>query len=215
MEKCHVSTGEPRKDSLLHLQPASVVSGSQFKKKEIIHYDRAYQFYIIFFRSARDQSFNKYVVVMIFSSGSNTVFPFFKYLGFPAAPPALRPHHHRPPPGSQGPTGEAGLRWRVPVCGSVEGLGVCDGHGVEDLVQQLQGSVQVDLDPTRRLLDALPGVVGPPALHEAHPQDAQAPQVVDADARGGGQTCEVGVGGWKGQGGVPVFPTCSAVRGTH
>lgn len=75
------------------------------------------------------------------------------------------------------------------MCGSVQGLGVGDGHGVQDLVQQLQSPVQVDLDPARRLLDALPGVVGPPALHEAHPQDAQAAQVVHADARGGRQTC--------------------------
>lgn len=76
------------------------------------------------------------------------------------------------------------------MCGSVEGLGVGDGHGVQDLVQQLQSPVQVDFDPARRLLDALPGVIGPPTLHEAHPQDAQPAQVVHADARGGRQTCE-------------------------
>lgn len=78
---------------------------------------------------------------------------------------------------------------------SVEGLGVGDGHGVQDLVQQLQSSVQVDLDPARRLLDALPGVVGPPALHEAHPQDAQPAKVVHADAGGGRQTCGRGTDG--------------------
>lgn len=80
--------------------------------------------------------------------------------------------------------------WRLRVCRSVQGLGVGDGHGVQDLVQQLQSPVQVDLDPARRLLDALPGVVGPPPLHKAEPQDAQAPQVVHADARRCRQTCK-------------------------
>ena len=80
---------------------------------------------------------------------------------------------------------------------SVQGLWVSDGHGVLHLVQQLQGPVQVDLDPARGLLDALPGVVGPPALDEAHAQDAQAPQVVHADARRSRQTWEGrGRGGW-------------------
>lgn len=66
--------------------------------------------------------------------------------------------------------------------GSVEGLRVSDGHGVENFVQQLQGAVQVDLDPAGRLFDALPWVVRAPALHKAHAQDAQAPQVVHTNA---------------------------------
>ena len=64
---------------------------------------------------------------------------------------------------------------------SVKRLGVSDGHGVQHLVQQLQGPVQVDLDPARGLLDALPWVVGAPALYKAHPEDAEAPQVVHPD----------------------------------
>lgn len=71
----------------------------------------------------------------------------------------------------------------APGWASVQRLGVGDGHGVQDLVQELQGSVQVDLDPAGGLLDALAGVVRPPALDEAHPEDAQPPEVVDADAR--------------------------------
>lgn len=74
---------------------------------------------------------------------------------------------------------------------------------MQHLVQQLQGAVQVDLDPARRLLDALPRVVGPPALDKAHPQDAQAPQVIHADASRGRQT-------WGRGGSVsPVFTLLS------
>ena len=65
----------------------------------------------------------------------------------------------------------------------VQGLRVGDGHGVQHLVQQLQGPVEVDLDPAGRLLDALSGVVWPPALHKAHPQDAQPAQVVHSYPR--------------------------------
>lgn len=134
-------------------------------------------------------------MMMIFSSSKTTDFPFFRKVASSAARPALRTCQcRRPPPGffqgeSPPPPSALCRRWGVRVRGSVQGLGVGDGHGVQHLVQQLQGPVQVDLDPARRLLDALPGVVGPPALHEAHPQDAQAPQVVHADARGRRQTC--------------------------
>lgn len=71
------------------------------------------------------------------------------------------------------------------MCYSVERLGVGYGHGVQDFVQELQGSVQVDLDPAWRFLDALARVIGPPALDEAHPQDAQPAQVVNPDAGSG------------------------------
>lgn len=60
------------------------------------------------------------------------------------------------------------LVWR-----SVQGLRVGDGHGVKHLIQQLQGTMQVDLDPAGCLLDTLPWVVGAPAFDEAHAQDAQ------------------------------------------
>lgn len=71
----------------------------------------------------------------------------------------------------------------------VERLRVRDGHGVQHLIQQLQSAVEVDLDPAGRLLDALPRVVRPPALDEAHAQDAKPAQVVHADARRRRQTC--------------------------
>lgn len=49
------------------------------------------------------------------------------------------------------------------------------------LIQQLQRAVQMHLDPTRRVFDALPRVVRPPPLHEAQPEDAQPPQIIHAD----------------------------------
>lgn len=69
------------------------------------------------------------------------------------------------------------------VATSVQRLRVCDGHRVQNLVQQLQRSVQMDLDPAGGLLDALAGVVGSPALDKTHPEDAQPTEVVNADAR--------------------------------
>lgn len=53
---------------------------------------------------------------------------------------------------------------------------------MEDLIQELQGSVQVDFNPAGSVLDALAGVVRAPALDEAEPEDAQAAEVVDANA---------------------------------
>ena len=41
---------------------------------------------------------------------------------------------------------------------------------------------ETDLDPARRFFDGLARVVGPPALDEGEPQDAEPAQVVDADA---------------------------------
>ena len=41
--------------------------------------------------------------------------------------------------------------------------------------------MELHLDPAGRLLDALAGVVGAPALHEAQSQDAESAQVVDPD----------------------------------
>ena len=37
------------------------------------------------------------------------------------------------------------------------------------LIEYLEGPVEVDLHPARRLLDRLPVVVGAPALHEGQP----------------------------------------------
>lgn len=47
----------------------------------------------------------------------------------------------------------------------------------------------MDLNPAGCLFDALPWVVGPPALHEAHSQDAQPAQVINPNACSSRQTC--------------------------
>ena len=49
--------------------------------------------------------------------------------------------------------------------------------------------MQLDLDPAGRFLDALAGVVGPPALDKAKAEDTQTTQVVHADARRRRQPC--------------------------
>lgn len=76
---------------------------------------------------------------------------------------------------------------RAPPAGSIQWLRVSYGHGVQHLIQELQSSVQVDLDPAGRLLDALPRVVGSPAFHKAHAQDAQPTEVIHADSGSGRQ----------------------------
>lgn len=47
----------------------------------------------------------------------------------------------------------------------------------------------MDLDPAGGLLDALPGVVGTPALDEAHPENAEPAEVVHTDAGSCWETC--------------------------
>lgn len=71
---------------------------------------------------------------------------------------------------------------------SVQWLWVSYGHGVQHLIQELQGPVQVDLDPAWCLLNALPWVIGTPAFHEAHAQDAQPAQIIHTDASCSRQT---------------------------
>lgn len=51
---------------------------------------------------------------------------------------------------------------------------------VQHLVEQLQRSVQVHLQPAGGVLDALPWVVTPPPFDEAQPHDAQPAEVVHA-----------------------------------
>lgn len=53
------------------------------------------------------------------------------------------------------------------------------GHVVEDVVEELEGSVERDLNPTRGLLDALAAVIRTPALHKAQAEYAQPPEVVN------------------------------------
>lgn len=72
MEKCHISTGEPRTVYSTYNQ-LQWFQGADLKRKKSSTMIEHFSF-TSFFRSSGDQSFNKYVVVMIFSSGSNTVF---------------------------------------------------------------------------------------------------------------------------------------------
>jgi pantothenate synthetase len=61
---------------------------------------------------------------------------------------------------------------------------------VEDFVEELESAVEVNLDPTRRLLDGLARVVRAPSFDEAEPQDAQSSEVVHSDARGSAQALD-------------------------
>lgn len=54
----------------------------------------------------------------------------------------------------------------------------------------------MDLDPAGGLLDALPGVVGTPALDEAHPENAEPAEVVHTDTGCRRETCG---GGGRGE----------------
>ena len=84
----------------------------------------------------------------------------------------------------------------LPITSIVSPPVLLHGDGVEDLVKELEGTVEVDLDPARRLLDRLSVVVRAPPLDEAQPEDAEPAEVVDADAGGGGE----GDGGGEGAG---------------
>lgn len=59
---------------------------------------------------------------------------------------------------------------------------------VQHLVQQLQCTVQMHLQPARGVLDALSGVIAAPTFHKAEPHDAQPAQVVHAQT-GCTRTC--------------------------
>ena len=66
---------------------------------------------------------------------------------------------------------------------SVDGVRLHERHGMKHLVKELEGSMEMDLDPARGLLDALSGVIRAPPFDEAHTQDAQPTQVVYANTR--------------------------------
>lgn len=48
--------------------------------------------------------------------------------------------------------------------------------------------MEVNLDPARGFFDALSRVIRAPALHKAHPEDAQAPEVIHTNASSSRQT---------------------------
>ena len=63
------------------------------------------------------------------------------------------------------------------LCNLLLNLVLC-GHGIEDIVEELECSVELYLHPAGRLLDALSAVVRSPALDEAEPEDAEPPEVI-------------------------------------
>lgn len=64
----------------------------------------------------------------------------------------------------------------------LDGSRPIDRHLVQNLVQQLQRTVQMYLYPARRLLDGLPWIIRTPSLDKGQPQNAQSSQVVHTDA---------------------------------
>ena len=62
-------------------------------------------------------------------------------------------------------------------------------HGLKKLIKKLQGSIELNFNPTRSVLDGGPGIVQSPPLHKTQPQNAQPPQIVRSDAGSGRQTC--------------------------
>lgn len=85
---------------------------------------------------------------------------------------------------------ESKLEFWIWSWSSVSRPWVCQRHSVQHLIQKLQSTVQVNLHPAGCVFDALPGVVGPPPLHEAEPQDTQAPQVINTNPCCCRQTCQ-------------------------
>jgi hypothetical protein len=52
---------------------------------------------------------------------------------------------------------------------------------VQDFVEKLKRTMEMDLDPARRVFDGLARVVWTPALDEAQAEDAETTKIVDAD----------------------------------
>lgn len=72
------------------------------------------------------------------------------------------------------------------------GSGAINGHGMQHLIEQLQCTMQMHLNPAGRLLDRLSRVIRSPALDKAQSQYAQATQIVHTDASGSCDTCKEG-----------------------
>lgn len=76
----------------------------------------------------------------------------------------------------------------VVFCQLLEGAWPIDGHCVQNLVEQLQSSMQMNFDPARCVLDGVARIIRTPALDKAQPENAKTSQIVDANASGCGQT---------------------------
>jgi hypothetical protein len=57
-----------------------------------------------------------------------------------------------------------------------------DGHVVQDFVEKLKGTMQMNLDPTRCILDGLTWVIGTPAFDKAQSKYAETTEIIDADS---------------------------------
>lgn len=73
---------------------------------------------------------------------------------------------------------------------------IADRQRLKNLVEQLKGTMELDLDPARGVLDRWSRIIGPPALDKAQPDDAEPSKVISPDAGGGRQTydTETGIG---------------------
>lgn len=53
---------------------------------------------------------------------------------------------------------------------------------LKNFVQQLKGTVELDLDPARGVLDGWTGIVGSPSLNKAQSNDTQSSQIICSNA---------------------------------
>jgi len=60
--------------------------------------------------------------------------------------------------------------------------GSIDGHGMQHLVEQLEGTMQMHLDPAGRLLDWLSWIIRSPSLDKAQSQYTKTTQIIDSNA---------------------------------
>lgn len=61
-------------------------------------------------------------------------------------------------------------------------------HRLKDLIEELKGSVELDLDPTRRLFDRWPWIIRSPAFDKAQLNDTESSQVVHPNSSSSRQT---------------------------
>lgn len=66
---------------------------------------------------------------------------------------------------------------------------IVNWHGVQNFIQQLESTMQVDFDPTRSLLDTLPSVVRTPAFDKRQSKDAKSSQIIHTDSSCTRQSC--------------------------
>jgi hypothetical protein len=60
---------------------------------------------------------------------------------------------------------------------------------VQDFVEELKGTMQMNFNPARGVFDRLAWVIGSPALDETQPKDAQSSKVINSDTSGCRKVC--------------------------